>query len=542
LTVSSKNKDEGIDINIEIKAETYFKSLGKQPMAFYDALSELIDNSLSANIKSDDYFKQSNPEESFRIDVTFIQKDDTNIDCIVADSGVGMDKETLCNHVMRTGDIEKGDGILNEHGFGLKNSLCWFTENKPNSFKIISRASNMQEKTYNLVLGPFRKGMKLNIKGEEFTEIWNQGAETLQKPTIGTRVHFCTTLDKLKTAYPLGKTLRTLIDALGEHLGVIYRTYLKKSKKNKITIFWKDETRNEKGELEIKEIFPIFKDGTYLDNGIEKPCYKEDIIKISHEGKIYEINYNRGIVDWSKTYKKYNDSEVGKAVSPFKIYYRKNQKTQGAEIVYNGRTLSTKLMNEIWDSVPKNGDVRDIDRHNNYNDFVGEILINSKDFGTVNNKIGLNPSDKLWLKLKDILNKNKDFYPLLWGIKQKEKSITKKLANQLKKQPGTLSVDIEKALNHNVKADIIQIFDQGFEHIWEVKRGTAEPLDVYQCIMYWDIYKWDKDKNLQRIILIANRKSPNTQAMIDFWNTRKDKHGKNYVIDFRTLADMNLVE
>ncbi|MCF2143101.1 MAG: ATP-binding protein [Candidatus Heimdallarchaeota archaeon] len=538
------NNSSEMEVNIDINIENYFKSLGKQPMAFHDALSELIDNAISANIKSNDYFFQESSEEHFRIQITLIQKNENLIEGIVADSGHGMDKETMCNHVLRTGDIEKGDGILNEHGFGLKNSLSWLTGNEDKSFLIISRTKDMPEKTYNVIEGPFKKGMKLKIKDETFIEKWNQGAETLQNPNFGTRVHFKTTKAKLKTTYPLGDSLEAFANALSEHMGVFYRHFLRKSRENKIILKWIDEIRNKSNEYEIKDIFPVFKDGKLprtKEDEEERNCYLEEFIEIVDDNKLYKILYRRGIVDWEKTCEKYPKN--GKTDSPFRIYYRKNQSTQGVDIVFNGRTISTGLMKEIWNEVPKNGEYDSITRHNIYNDFIGEIVINYNEFSTVNNKVGLNPSDKLWLKLKKKLNEEKKYYPIKWGKAEKEESLVIKLREKLKRMLSGVESVRSSELRNGVKTDIELKFNNGIIYIYEIKRGIASPLDIYQCVMYWDMYTWgNSSNNLERVVLVAKSITDNAKELIDFWNERKDVNGKKYLIEFKSLSDFELTE
>ncbi|MFB6144492.1 MAG: hypothetical protein ABEJ98_04235, partial [Candidatus Nanohaloarchaea archaeon] len=252
--------------------------------------------------------------------------------------------------------------------------------------------------------------------------------------------------------------------ALREHFGVIYRQYLEHTSKNKIKILWHDKKQSRKDEYEVVPIFPEFKDGEDEDG---EDWYREDVITVEHDGELYEVKFRRGIVDWEATREKYErdryesiatDSETK---SPFRIYYQKNQTTQGVDIVYKGRTLSTSIINKIYGE--------EVTRNDRFNDFVGELIIADDEFETVNNKVDINESDDLWLKLKDKLQDIEKYQPRPFGKDEKEKSIKKKLASKLEAETATKSVKTEKGFN-GVRIDILQEFEEDYEYVYEVKR------------------------------------------------------------------------
>jgi hypothetical protein len=132
-----------------------------------------------------------------------------------------------------------------------------------------------------------------------------------------------------------------------------------------------------------------------------------------------DVTYNRGVVNWEKTREKYEGTSLslidGDADDPpFRYYYRKNQTSQGVNIVFNGRTLQTSLIEEIWDNAKgfgenvKNDERGTIDGHGDYNDFVGEIILTDHRFDTVNNKIGIDPDCAYWQEVKEELNDNEN--------------------------------------------------------------------------------------------------------------------------------------
>lgn len=413
--------------------------------------------------------------------------------------------------------------------------MCVLTKNKGEEpFIIITRTADMEKGKHALVRGPFRKEMEIEIG--DFKDIWKKGAEFLEDINQGTRVQFITDNAMFQGTYPVATNLDTLSKALAEHLGVMYRHFLSHTEKNHIHIFWTDKLNNIKGEFSIKPIFPVFKEG---EDTSGKPWYREDIITVENEkSENFSVIFKRGVVDWNATRVKYRrelDWDIvgddGKNDTPFRIYYRKNQRTQGIDIVYMGRTLNTAEIETIWDDVTK---------HNRYNSFIGEIIILNKEFETVNNKIQINKSSTLWQDLKNKL-KNDGFKPIAWGEKEKESSVKDKLKEKLKAESATREILREKGYN-GVDIDLLQFFDEGFEYIYEVKRIKAKPLDVYQLVMYWDAYKKDKHQKLKRAFLVAPSISDNARVMLNDWNERKDATEEDYDLKFKKLSDYGLEE
>jgi hypothetical protein len=524
-------KPESCHVGIEV--DGYYTGLSKQQMDFQDALAELVDNAISANITSEDYFEEENPDESFDVQINVVRNKDNTVDIIVADSGEGIDPETLSSHIWKSGDRTRAGGILNEHGFGLKNSLSVLTKNEGEEpFKIVSRNSEYENDEFAVVKGPISRSMSIEYVKD--SDIWEEGADTLRGASTGTRVHLKTEMDVVKSAYRRGKHLKPLMKALREHFGVIYRQYLEHTSKNKIKILWRDKNQAIKGEYEVVPIFPEFREGQD-QNG--EDWYRESTIEIEHEGEVYNVEFRRGIVNWEETRSKYERDRYesiateGSTDSPFRIYYKKNQTTQGVDIVYKGRTLSTNVIDKIYgEKVTKN---------NRFNDFVGELIITDDEFETVNNKVDVNESNELWVNLKEKIQQNEKYHPRPFGKDEKEKSIKNKLACKLRSETATKTVKTEKGFN-GVPIDILQEFEEDYEYLYEVKRKKGEPQHVYQCIMYWDVYKRNKDGDIRKAVLIADGISDNARSMIERWNDREDYEGDNYEVEFQDLQEKDI--
>lgn len=517
-------------VEIGLDVEGHFSGLSKQSMEFQDALAELIDNSISANVKSEDYFSEESPDESFRIQLTIDRYED-RVEIIVADSGEGMTPEMLRTKIWESGNTDEADGVLNEHGFGLKNALSVLTKNEGDPpFVILSRNEAYGPDEFGRIEGPIRNGMELEIG--DFRSEWNEGAETLENPDSGTRIHISTSNEILQSTYRRATNLSTISQALREHLGVMYRHFLRHTDRNHISIQWEDHVTGNAGEHSVEPIYPEFRTGEDEDGN---PWYRSDEIVVEDEnGTQYSVKYKRGIVDWDATREKYERDTYqgiasGNGDSPFRIYYQQNQTTQGVDIVYNGRTLKTGLIEKIWDRPT----------HNQFNDFVGEIIISDDAFETVNNKVDINDSSQLWLDLKEKLNGDDWYAPIKFGRKEKEAGIKKRLKRKLEAQMATESVRAEKGFD-GVDVDLLQEFEEGYEYIYEVKRSAAKPIDVYQCVMYWDAYRRTGDSDLRKVILVARSIGDNAQTMLERWNEREDEHGEHYEITFQSLSEYDL--
>lgn len=534
---------EQYPVNQDIDEEGHWEALSKQNIAFTECLAELIDNAISGNIKDQSYLQAEDPEEYFRIQLT-VHRRGSEVDCIVADSGSGIPPKTLADHVLRSGDRKNADGILNEHGYGLKNSLCVLTKNEGEPpFRILTRTKEEPDDDIQALFdGPFGGDQERYVVVDDYSDLWKEGAESLETNEHGTRVHFTTDYDKFREVYRTAQHLGSVIPGLRERLGVIYRHFLEKTQRNQIVIRWEDDVQDESGEETVVPVFPLFKEGTDPDGD---PWERIDNIEVTDEnGDVYSVKFRRGIVDWNETKNEFSPPEfldVDENKSPFRIHYRKNTRTQGVDIVYRGRTLSTHLMQEIWDDVPTADG--SFPPHNRFNSFVGELIIIDAPFETVNNKTGIHEESPLWKELKETLNKGigndeEKFHPIPFGRETEERNLRVRLQRSLENQAATDEV-LPHEGHRGVEIDLIQRLESGDVYIYELKKSDAGPLDVYQLLMYWDAYKASKG-DVSKAILVAKSLSANAKQFMERWNKRTDADGDPYNLEFKSLESQNL--
>jgi len=527
MTSAQSSSDRQATMRID--DEGYIEGLGKQDMQFHHALAEIIDNSISAKIDDEDYFSKSSiPDQNFRVIVRINEIDAETVEVIVADSGSGISLSGLENEVFNIGRRTSKDGILNNHGMGLKNALAVLRrEEDRNQFKIVTRQRddpNLEDSEYWKIEGQLQTEMDITRTDQNE---WMEGAQALDELDSGTRVHFRTSRDMVNSSYRKAEKFKTIMDALREHLGVIYRHYISREE-NKLILRWEDSEGDGESKA-VEAIWPVFKDGTDADG---RDWFEEDEINIKHEDQTYSVTYRRGIVDWEETRVEYG-SEADERGSPFRIYYRNNQVTQGVDIVFFGRTLNTGLMVDIWDGsgISEN---KPKTTHNRFNDFVGELVIDDPKFSTTNNKMGIDQKSELWLRLKNKLNNEQKYHPRAHGKKEQELDIRTRIKQEIEGYEPIEKAVAPKSWENGVEVDIYAKAEGG-DYVYEVKRGKIDPLAVYQLIMYWDSANRSKSVNLSQGIVTGKYITPNASEFIDIWNDRSDVNGNEYKIKFKAL-------
>jgi len=498
-------------VTISIEEERYWEGLGRQEMDFHQVLGELIDNSISAAGKDSD-----GDLLPFKIEIT-LEKLGNKIFVTVADEGIGMSIEEITKNIFSLGGKGHSEGPLNEHGFGLKNALCVFTNGNKLSWIIKARDEDAacNDLVY-VVKGPFSSDMKLDLGA---SEEWNKGLK-YSIGVRGTRVNVETTFEFFNTLYPRGKTFGTLIERLIEHLGVLYRGFLT-NPSNKMWLRWRNLGENETDpnldvEWEEFRIKPI--KIPYDSNGSKST-------EIEVDGAI--ANYIRGNLDVEKV----KDSSLGKPY-PLQIYYQGNIPTQGVDIVVRGRTLKTGQLPEIWSEIP---------RHNHFNKFVGEIILNDPKFRTVNNKISLDPHNHYWNRLLEKLNTD-DYKPQKTTGAKIEKDLAKRLKIMLEGHYTNSIVQKDRPIwgGAGVKVDIFHELNNEEIHIYELKAGTAAPIDVYQLLMYWDGIVKDEGKSPKLGRLVAKEIPTTVKNIISEINKKKDVLGNQYKLESKTIEELGL--
>lgn len=494
------------NISLTINEDKYWIGMGRQELSFHQVIGELIDNCISAPRKDED--GDSLP---LKIEIN-IEKISEKIYINILDNGTGITETDLIQHIFSPGGQGNSQGILNEHGFGLKNALCVLTQGNKLKWKISTRDNTLlaMNKIYE-VEGPFSSKMKLELSDQDKSSSFNLKG-------TGTRIEVETSFDYFSTTYNRAKKFETLITRLIEHLGVMYRSFLENSS-NKIIIRWKEtfDTSSNWSDYKINPI-KIYYD---IDGAKE---YKIELE--GSEGRI-EAKYRVGKLDTEKT-------QTGDNTLPYplKIYYQGNQQTQGVDLVIRGRVVKSSLLKEIWK----------IDPHNNMNRFTGEIILDNPKFKTINNKIGLDPHNEYTVKLLDELNDNPKYKIEKITQKNTEEGIKKKFETILKGIHTGATVQRERSIwsGSGVKVDIYCKQSNNNIIIYEFKSTTAAPLDVYQLLMYWDGIVKDEKQSPEVGRLVALEIPSSVKNVVEELNKRVDGNGINYKLEVKTLHQMGL--
>lgn len=488
-----------LPINTTPEDDNLYLGMSRQDLKSHQAICELIDNSISAT-----------PEGDFFVIEIHVEKDGEDIRLKVADSGTGISLDDIQNRILRIGGRGSHIGKLNEHGFGLKNSLCVLTGNKI-AFSFVSRDRQAADNdlTY-LVNGPFKRDMEVE-RGSDSD--WQENILRCRGET-GTRVFATTTMHYFRTLYPRATRLDALVERLLEHLGVLYRSYLA-DPRNEIWVRWRDVTNGATGWNDDKVV------------AIEIPYLsaQEENFSIEFNGSNYKAFYKWGELDQSRI----EDGSPGKPY-PLKIYYQRNQRTQGIDINIRGRVILPHALEYLWP---------DLNRHNDFNPFVGELKIHDPAFSTVNNKTQLDPNNPIWERLLDRLQSDRYKPPRTARGSYTEKEIRNKLVQKLPSivSGSTAQEDFPTWPGLGVKIDILHHLSGGEDDIYELKAGIARPINVYQLVMYWD-GRVEEGVRPKLGRLVARDANQHILNLIEYWNSRKDKGGHNYRLEFKKLEDL----
>lgn len=503
-------------IDMKIDECRYWEGLGRQEMNFHQVVGELIDNSISASGKDSD-----GDLLPFTIEL-IIKRCGNKVGVKVADQGIGMTVEELTKHVLSPGGKGRSEGPLNEHGFGLKNALCVLTLGNKLPFRIQTRDQEAVNKEWiYLVKGPFSLDMKVEL---ESPQNWNEDIQHASNDQ-GARVYAETHYEYFNTLYKRAKHFDKLIERLGEHLGVIYRGYLKNSS-NKLWLRWQDlgddienpNTAAEWNEERIKQIEIPYDINGCKETEIEVPTPNGTAIAIYRRGQLDEAKIHDPTQGW---------------MYPLKIYYQGNIPTQGIDIVVRERIVKTGQLPEIWPEIP---------RHNDFNKFVGELILD-ENFRTVNNKIALDPHSPFWLALLEKLeDDSEDYAPTRVTGSRIERDIKRKLKIILEGTITRSSVSLDRPVwsGSAVKIDLYHFLPNRKIQIYEVKPGTASPIDAYQLLMYWDGTVKDEGKSPTLARLVAKAIPDSVKNIIYDINKRKDSLGNNYRFEFKRIDELGI--
>lgn len=467
---------------VELKAnERVFVGLSKQNMLFHQCIFELCDNAIAA--------AKNNVKIIVNVAFETIPDNEDYFYLYVCDNGVGMDVDTL-EESLQLGHQPTSSSRLNEHGFGLKNSLA--TLSGGNGWWKLWTKSAGNNVIY--VEGPF--GPNMEIIDEEKTVFPDKAFIPSDVSTvIKTKVKksFAQTVQGRGAK---ANDLQTIRSWLVEHLGVAYRGYLSL-----------DEISN---DIKAKISVSIGNDH-YSVTPIHVPIAHKDTKYFDVElgGISYRLIYNFGTLDEVK-----RDSLVkGKKA---KYYYQGNIATQGIDIRLGDRVIATRQFETIW----RIKDEKQIARHNRYNDFVGELLIPELPRGvltTVNNKTDFNLDDVEWQKIFDLMN---EYKPIQKAKELGEKELKTKWMAMLRATNPHDKIDDEHSVwNTGVRIDVFRqkALPDNSIILYELKVGSAAPIHLYQLKMYWDGLIIQGEQPDEAILLVEDYNS-NIEEMANKMN------------------------
>jgi DNA modification methylase len=385
-----------------VELEMLASGMAKQHENYLQALQELIDNSVAATVEDESYF--DNPDTAVNIGISFVRGEDT-VTTYISDTGSGITRETLREHVFRTGNKEVSDGILNNVGWGLKASLAWFEESlkqegiakDANWFSLVSQTVDTDPVR---VDGPITGDLPISpASASEWRIGVPDSVPELAKANHGTHVHVsCARSQFDNDVWPSADSLNIKVQYIRERLGVLFRRLLVANEDNQITVHYHDLQSNEQGTFEVVPISPEYTTET------QKKSHEFQVA--TSQGAEYDVRYEAGtldiesMTDWAEESHPNLLTQSGK----FRYRYRPSQNRQGVDIYANGRVLMTSVFENLFD----------LTRNNQYNYFGGTLHIfprgGTTEVPTDNKKTRLDTNSELWRGIQSELS-DPEFLP-----------------------------------------------------------------------------------------------------------------------------------
>lgn len=493
-------------LNNKIAADSFWAGLGKNFDNYRQVLCEFIDNSIS-NIKGNTaQLKQR------QINITLIEQEDGSVETSVEDTGTGIKHP---DHAFSIGDCEAPDSTLNEHGFGFKHALAKADPNNCN-WLIATKSNDIETGNFLLIKAPF----KLENQPATLCPITSWPGN-LPSPT-GTLFRFTCTehlFDTIERGH-LGFDRR--VEKLIELLGFTYSGIIIEGGLN-ITVFSTNRSGSS-NQYSVGAVLPDWDDVSYDEQNNKLKGEEE----FDLGGGTVSIRYHFGQITKSE-----NNS----------YFYLCNQRTSGVEIRINGRILQNNLLTQVWPTT---------EQHNRFNHFLVVIDVHSDNPdalpATVTTKSNLSSDDEklvnlyAWIrrKMREPEADGSDRYSRTEREtfeKLKENIMRYRLDADAKTEVATYQslgvsgepIDLYVASSHSIE-------------IYEGKKKTTRPLDLFQLLMYWNGCICDDPDNAPALgFLIAPEHSDAVKKITTYVNEHmKDSLGHCYKIELKTWADYNL--
>ena len=463
-------------------------------------LNEFIDNSLSNFLKNDD-------NEFKKIFIRIQEFEHQKFQIEIEDTGSGIKNLSSAFSIGTQSDTESP---LNEHGFGMKHALA--AANKENdTWEILTRTEDgVNNNYYYKVTAPFL------LKDLPAQKVLSQGYDGVM-PT-GTIIRFNVSFEWLKTIVRGIKgnftQLKTITDVLVEDIGYTYGSLLNESGAN-ITVFYKDLEMEDSQRVSVQPVEPVVKD--VIDPGIGTT----------------EIDLGNGKV-------KLDFKFLVVTKSDYKKHYLANMNTSGVEIRLNGRLLADNLFSEIWD----------VEKHNSFNYLLIQINLSSKDPHrlpkTSTNKTSLLQDDVLLSELYSWIREKLSAPKKEASLADHEVELFQLLKEKQKKLytdfDPSLVISTEKyaftSLKEKIRIDLYRSF-QNETTIYEGKKDSTTPKDVYQLLMYWDGLIFDKVKVANAVLVAANHPD-SVKTIVAIKNKSMDASGNQYQIRLQTWNELDI--
>ena len=476
---------------VEIQAqEGIFEGLAKQNLKFHQCVAELVDNAIAS----------SSEQEKFTIEIAMNrdENDESVVHLWISDNCGGMTLD-IFKAALQPGEPATTESRLNEHGFGMKNSLATLSDN--NGYWKVWTTPDEGDSVFSTE-GPFEKIMEVDndsrLPDEDFL------------PTdVSTVIHVPVNLSFIQTVQGRGapaKDLSKLRSWLVEHLGVFYRGFLGV------------DPGPPDGSISVW----IGGDRQHVQP-IQVPMANSDIeyFDIELGGGMFEIEYEFGTLDEHRVQ---SVVDGGKA----KAYYQGNQRTQGIDIRLGSRTIATNQLSNIWN---EEGGETQLETHNRFNDFIGELRIPGDvprgTLTTTNDKTDFNLDDDGWRNIFDRLNEDDKLRPIEKARTQTEKQLREDWIQKLEDtRPDDELSDERHVWPPGTRVDVFQETNNGRVIIYELKAGSGTPQNLYQLMMYWDGLVLE-DTYPDKGILLVEDYGSNLESMANMINKELSPPGES---------------
>ena len=481
-------------MNITPPAGLLWKGIGGHFNNYMQIICEFIDNSV-ANLEDGEF-----PINMIHISVT---ENENQILTSIEDTGSGIPRDDL-ERCITIGETPEGDNLRNEHGFGLKHALAASNPENDNWGIFTKCTEDIQERIYRRVTAPYTYQINQEIIN---SEILPWPGQTAYSGFSGTLVTFTSSTEMWNTVSSRPTRFATLVERLIERIGYIYSTII----------------NDNRATINISS-FPLAGDGrNHVPIPAVMPFWVESY---SPEPNNVETDLGNGVIDLQYHFGKIRQSDTHTEC------YRANVQQQGAEIRLNGRLIADKLFKEIWNREPNPA----------FNHFRAVIDIKCEERGrvppTLTHKDGFKRTDRYAALIQKIIeihpNPPSEYTPTTTTENNLRDRVMELKQAHMHGNPTIESeVNVFRALDADVRADMYIRTDDQQVIVYECKKDRTRVLDLYQLVMYWDGCVYDGIQPTGAILL-ASHHTEAVRSVVEFLNQMADNNGENYNFTLRT--------